>query len=231
MVTLTYPHIGNTGINTEDVESDQIYAAGLIIKNLPILASNFRSTCSLSEYLKAEKVVGIAGIDTRKLTRILREGGAQNGAILAEEQPGREIDPEQAIALARAFPGLNGLDLARTVSVKEAYEWRETTWKLGHGFGQQNTPRYHVVAFDYGIKRNILRMLAERGCKVTVLPAQTSAAEALAYHPDGIFLSNGPGDPAPCEYAIEASRLLIERGVPTFGICIGHQTRSTWSEA
>ncbi|MEI6413673.1 MAG: glutamine-hydrolyzing carbamoyl-phosphate synthase small subunit [Pseudomonadota bacterium] len=217
IVTLTYPHIGNTGINEEDVESDKIHAAGLVIKNLPLLASNFRCDASLSDYLESQQVVAIAGIDTRKLTRILREKGAQNGAIVVG------APAETALALARSFPGLTGLDLAKTVSTRVPYEWRERTWQLGQGYSVQSETRYHVIAFDYGIKRNILRMLAERGCRVTVLPAQSSAAEALAFKPDGIFLSNGPGDPAPCDYAIAASRELIERGIPTFGICLGHQ--------
>jgi carbamoyl-phosphate synthase small subunit len=218
IVTLTYPHIGNVGINREDVEAGKIHAAGLIIKDLPALASNFRSEQTLSDYLKSENVVGIAGIDTRKLTRILREKGAQNGAILADE-----ADPDKALALARSFPGLNGMDLAKVVSTKESYVWTQTEWKLGSGYGEVKNPKYHVVAFDYGVKRNILRMLAERGCKITVLPAQASAADALALNPDGIFLANGPGDPAPCDYAIAATKELIERGMPTFGICLGHQ--------
>jgi len=218
IVTLTYPHIGNVGINSEDVEAGKIHAAGLIIKDLPALASNFRSQQTLSDYLKSENVVGIAGIDTRKLTRVLREKGAQNGAILAGE-----ADVEKALALARSFPGLNGMDLAKVVSTKEAYVWTQTEWKLGEGYGEQTNPKYHVVAFDYGVKRNILRMLAERGCKITVLPAQATAAEALALNPDGIFLANGPGDPAPCDYAIAATKEVIARGIPTFGICLGHQ--------
>jgi len=214
IVTLTYPHIGNTGVNAEDVESTRIHAAGLIIKDLPILTSNFRSSQTLSDYLKSENVVGIAGIDTRKLTRILREKGAQSGAILA----GEDATAEKALELAKSFGGLAGLDLAKVVSTKQSYPWTETEWKLGKGYGQQAAPQYHVVAFDYGVKFNILRMLAERGCKVTVLPAQSSAAEALALNPDGIFLSNGPGDPEPCDYAIAASKELIDRGIPTFGI-------------
>ena len=227
IVTLTYPHIGNTGVNPEDVESNRIHAAGLIIKDLPILTSNFRSTQTLSEYLKSQNVVGIAGIDTRKLTRILREKGAQNGAILA----GEDATPEKALELAKSFPGLNGLDLAKVVSTKEKYVWTQTEWKLGQGYGEQKSPKYHVVAFDYGVKFNILRMLAERGCKVTVLPAQSTAAEALALNPDGIFLANGPGDPAPCDYAIAATKEVIERGIPTFGICLGHQIMALASGA
>jgi carbamoyl-phosphate synthase small subunit len=227
IVTLTYPHIGNVGINTEDVEAGKIHAAGLIIKDLPILTSNFRSEQSLSDYLKAENVVAIAGIDTRKLTRILREKGAQNGAILA----GEDATAEKALELARSFAGLAGMDLAKVVSTKNAYEWTETEWKLGSGYGKQSAPQYHVVAFDYGVKRNILRMLAERGCKITVLPAQATAEEALALNPDGIFLANGPGDPQPCDYAIKASKELIERGIPTFGICLGHQIMALASGA
>jgi len=227
IVTLTYPHIGNTGVNPEDVEAVRIHAAGLIIKDLPIQVSNFRSTQSLSDYLKGSNVVGIAGIDTRKLTRILREKGAQNGAILA----GADATPEKALELAKSFRGLNGLDLAKVVSVKEPYQWSETEWTLGKGYGKQITPKYHVVAFDYGVKFNILRMIAERGCKITVLPAQATAAEALALNPDGIFLANGPGDPAPCDYAIAAAKELIERGIPTFGICLGHQIMALASGA
>jgi carbamoyl-phosphate synthase small subunit len=230
IVTLTYPHIGNYGVNLEDVEASKVHAAGLIIRDLPLLASNFRSHQSLSDYLKAEGTVAIAGIDTRKLTRILREKGAQNGAILTGIQ-GAEPSEAQALELARSFPGLSGMDLAKVVSVKESYEFTETEWKLGEGYGKQDKPQYHVVAFDYGVKRNILRMLAERGCKVTVLPAQSTAADALALNPDGIFLANGPGDPAPCDYAIEASRELIEKGIPTFGICLGHQIMALASGA
>jgi len=226
IVTLTYPHIGNTGINQEDVEAPKIHAAGLIIKDLPLLASNFLSTQTLSDYLKAENIVAIAGIDTRKLTRILREKGAQSGAILVGED-----SIEMALELARSFPGLSGMDLAKVVSTKAVYGWTEAEWALGKGYGQQSGPKHHVVAFDYGVKRNILRMLAERGCKVTVLPAQASAADALALNPDGIFLSNGPGDPEPCDYAIAASKELIERGIPTFGICLGHQIMALASGA
>jgi carbamoyl-phosphate synthase small subunit len=230
IVTLTYPHIGNQGVNPADVEASKIHAAGLIIRDLPLLASNFRSTQSLSDYLKAEGTVAIAGIDTRKLTRILREKGAQNGAILTGTQ-GNEPSEAQALELARSFPGLNGMDLAKVVSVKEPYEFNETEWKLGEGFGKQDNPKFHVVAFDYGVKRNILRMLAERGCRITVLPAQSTAKEALALNPDGIFLANGPGDPAACDYAIEATREVIESGVPTFGICLGHQIMALASGA
>jgi carbamoyl-phosphate synthase small subunit len=230
IVTLTYPHIGNQGVNPADVEASKVHAAGLIIRDLPLLASNFRSTQSLSDYLKQENVVAIAGIDTRKLTRILREKGAQNGAILTAQQ-GQEPSEAQALELARSFPGLNGMDLAKVVSVKEPYEFTETEWKLGQGFGKQDKPQFHVVAFDYGVKRNILRMLAERGCRITVLPAQATAAEALALNPDGIFLANGPGDPAACDYAIEATRQVIDAGIPTFGICLGHQIMALASGA
>jgi carbamoyl-phosphate synthase small subunit len=230
IVTLTYPHIGNQGVNPADVEASKVHAAGLIIRDLPLLASNFRSTQSLSDYLKQENVVAIAGIDTRKLTRILREKGAQNGAILTAQQ-GQDPSEAQALELARSFPGLNGMDLAKVVSVKEPYEFTETEWKLGQGFGKQDKPQFHVVAFDYGVKRNILRMLAERGCRITVLPAQATAAEALALNPDGIFLANGPGDPAACDYAIEATRQVIDAGIPTFGICLGHQIMALASGA
>ncbi len=227
IVTLTYPHIGNTGVNPEDVESSKVHAAGLIIRDLPLQMSNFRATQSLPDYLKAEGIVAIAGIDTRKLTRILREKGAQNGAIVA----GDGASEATALEHARAFPGLNGMDLAKVVSVRDSYEWTETEWSLGSGYGKLSNPKFHVVAFDYGVKYNILRMLAQRGCKVTVLPAQATAADALALNPDGIFLSNGPGDPQPCDYAIAASRELIEKGIPTFGICLGHQIMALASGA
>ncbi len=230
IVTLTYPHIGNYGVNGADVEAGKVHAAGLIIRDLPLLASNFRSTQSLSDYLKAENVVAISGIDTRKLTRLLREKGAQAGAILTGTQ-GNQPSEAQALELARSFPGLAGMDLAKVVSVKEPYVFTETEWKLGQGFGKQDNPEYHVVAFDYGVKRNILRMLAERGCKVTVLPAESTAADALALNPDGIFLANGPGDPEPCDYAIKATAELIEKGIPTFGICLGHQIMALASGA
>ncbi|WP_425507517.1 glutamine-hydrolyzing carbamoyl-phosphate synthase small subunit [Undibacterium seohonense] len=225
IVTLTYPHIGNTGVNAEDVESDKIHAAGLIIKDLPLLVSNFRSEQSLSEYLKSQDIVAIAGIDTRKLTRILREKGAQGGAILVGK------DAAKALELAESFPGLSGMDLAKVVSVAKSYEWTEAEWKLGQGYGKLSNPEFHVVAFDFGVKRNILRMLAERGCKVTVLPAQSTAADVLALNPDGVFLSNGPGDPEPCDYAIAAAKELIEKGIPTFGICLGHQIMALASGA
>jgi carbamoyl-phosphate synthase small subunit len=230
IVTLTYPHVGNYGINPEDVEASKVHAAGLIIRDLPLLASNFRSTQSLADYLKAENIVAISGIDTRKLTRLLREKGAQSGAILTGNQ-GNEPSAAQALELARSFPGLAGMDLAKVVSTPSAYEWTESEWALGQGYGTQAAPKFHVVAFDYGVKRNILRMLAQRGCKITVLPAQASAADALALNPDGIFLANGPGDPEPCDYAIKATRELIERGIPTFGICLGHQIMALASGA
>jgi len=227
LVTLTYPHIGNTGVNPEDVESGQIHAAGLIIRDLPLVMSNFRATQSLPEYLKSQSIVAIADIDTRKLTRLLREKGAQNGAIVA----GEDASEGTALEFARSFPGLSGMDLAKVVSTRSPYEWTETEWELGKGYGEQTSPRFHVVAFDYGVKYNILRMLAQRGCKVTVLPAQSTAADALALNPDGIFLSNGPGDPQPCDYAIAASRELIDKGLPTFGICLGHQIMALASGA
>ncbi len=227
IVTLTYPHIGNTGVNPEDVESDKVHAAGLIIRDLPLQVSNFRATQSLPEYLKAENIVAIAGIDTRKLTRILREKGAQNGAIVA----GSHVTSELALEQARAYAGIAGMVLAKVVSTTKPYEWTQTEWKLGSGYGTQTAPRFHVVAFDYGVKFNILRMLAERGCKITVLPAQSTAEQAMALKPDGIFLSNGPGDPEPCDYAIAAARELIEAGMPTFGICLGHQIMALASGA
>ncbi len=218
IVTLTYPHIGNTGVNAEDVESGQVYASGLIIRDLPLVHSNWRSEQSLSDYLVANNVVAIADIDTRKLTRILREKGAQAGCIIA----GAENEAE-ALAQAKAFPGLSGMDLAKVVSVKESYEFAEGEWDLASGYAKPSNPAFHVVAFDYGVKRNILRMLTSRGCKVTVLPAQATAEQALALKPDGVFLSNGPGDPQPCDYAIYAIKNIVDTGVPTFGICLGHQ--------
>jgi carbamoyl-phosphate synthase small subunit len=219
IVTLTYPHIGNTGVNADDEESPRVYAAGLVIRELPLLESNWRSQQTLPEYLRARGIVGIAGIDTRKLTRILREKGAQNGALMA----GR-VDEAEAIAAARAFPGLAGMDLAKVVSTGEPYAWSEGKWVLGAGYAKVEHVRHHVVAFDYGVKRNILRLLAQRGARVTVLPAQATAREALALAPDGIFLSNGPGDPEPCDYAIRAIREILETtDVPVFGICLGHQ--------
>ena len=230
IVTLTYPHIGNHGINLEDVESGQVYAAGLIIRDLPLIHSNFRSSQSLSEYLVANKVVAIADIDTRKLTRILREKGAQTGAIIAGE-----ADEAKAIAAAMSliegFPGLTGMDLAKVVSCSKPYEFTEAEWALGQGFSQPPAKKFHVVAYDFGVKRNILHMLVSRGCKVTVVPAQTSAADVLAYQADGVFLSNGPGDPAPCDYAIAAIKTIIDSGIPTFGICLGHQLLALASQA
>ena len=225
LVTLTYPHIGNYGISAEDVESEKVYAAGLIIKDLPLLASNFRMSMTLSEYLVKEGTVAIANIDTRQLTRHLRSKGAQNGCILAlavgETVSQSAID--KAIALARAAPNMAGLDLAKVVSCKQSYQWTQTEWKLGSGYGVQTTPKFHVVAFDFGVKKNILRMMAQRGARITVVPAQTSAQDVLKLQPDGIFLANGPGDPEPCDYAIAAARELIATGIPTFGICLGHQ--------
>ena len=233
IVTLTYPHIGNYGVNPEDVESTRVHAAGLIIKDLPMLASNFRSTQTLSDYLRDSQTVAIANIDTRQLTRHLRTKGAQNGCILALA-PGEAINSallEKAVATARSAPSMAGLDLAKVVSRSESVQWTESEWKLGSGYGAQASPRFHVVAYDFGVKHNILRMLAERGCKVTVVPAQTSAAAVQALNADGVFLSNGPGDPEPCSYAIEAARTLIESGVPTFGICLGHQIMALASGA
>ncbi|MGY4492338.1 glutamine-hydrolyzing carbamoyl-phosphate synthase small subunit [gamma proteobacterium L18] len=222
IVTLTYPHIGNTGTTAEDAESNRVWSAGLVIRDLPLVASNWRNTQPLDEYLKANNVVAIAGIDTRRLTRILREKGAQNGCIMA----GDNISEEAAIAAARAFPGLKGMDLAKEVSTKEAYQWRSSVWNLAtdsHPEIADSELPYHVVAFDYGVKLNILRMLVERGCRLTVVPAQTPAADVLALNPDGVFLSNGPGDPAPCDYAIQAIKEVLETEIPVFGICLGHQ--------
>jgi len=225
IVTLTYPHIGNTGVNAEDVEATRVHAAGLVIKDLPPRASNFRQSATLSQYLQRENVVAIAGIDTRRLTRTLRTKGAQNGCISTFAAGARVTasDIAAAVECARAAPSMAGLDLAQVVSVNESYPWHDTEWRLGRGYGQASEARFHVVAFDYGVKHNILRMLTSRGCRVTVVPARTSAAAALALKPDGIFLSNGPGDPQPCDYAIDATRALIDRGLPTFGICLGHQ--------
>ncbi|MEQ5803717.1 glutamine-hydrolyzing carbamoyl-phosphate synthase small subunit [Halomonas sp. H10-9-1] len=225
IVTLTYPHIGNTGVNAEDVESEGIAAAGLVIRDLPLVASNFRSEQALSDYLAANGVLGIAEIDTRRLTRILRDKGAQSGAILAGPEAEGEDAVERALAAARDFPGLKGMDLAKEVSCREPYEWHEGQWVLGHGYldARDGERPYHVVAYDFGIKRNILRLLAAGGCRVTVVPAQTPAAEALALNPDGIFLSNGPGDPEPCDYAIAAIQAFLETDIPLFGICLGHQ--------
>lgn len=222
IVTLTYPHIGNTGINAEDVEANKVHAAGLVIRDLPLLASNFRSEQSLDAYLKAENIVAIADIDTRRLTRVLREKGAQAGCI-ATAEPGGTPDVEAALAAARGFPGLAGMDLAKVVSATDVAEWTEGEWVLGTGYTAPENPRFHVVAYDFGVKRNILRMLASRGCRITVVPAQTPAAQVLALNPDGVFLSNGPGDPEPCDYAIAAIREILAAKVPTFGICLGHQ--------
>ncbi|AFN79137.1 glutamine-hydrolyzing carbamoyl-phosphate synthase small subunit [Stutzerimonas nitrititolerans] len=222
IVTLTYPHVGNTGTTPQDAESWKVWAAGLVIRDLPLLASNWRNKQSLPDYLKENDTVAIAGIDTRRLTRILREKGAQNGCILA----GADATEEKALELARSFPGLKGMDLAKEVSVKERYEWRYSLWNLetdSHPEIPASELPYHVVAYDYGVKYNILRMLVARGCRVTVLPAQTPASEALALNPDGIFLANGPGDPEPCDYAIRAIQEVLETDIPVFGICLGHQ--------
>ncbi len=224
MVTLTYPHIGNTGTNPEDVESHRVWAAGLIIRDLPLLASNWRLTETLSEYLVRQQVVAIADIDTRHLTRLLRDRGAQNGAILAGPEAAAPDAAERALAAARAFPGLKGADLARVVSATEQTTWTEGSWTLDQGYVTPSAPpSYRVVAYDFGVKTNILRLLADRGCALTVVPAQTPAEDVLALNPDGIFLSNGPGDPAPCTYAIEAIRRFLETDIPVFGICLGHQ--------
>ncbi len=222
IVTLTYPHVGNTGTTPQDAESWKVWAAGLVIRDLPLLASNWRNKQPLDAYLKENGTVAIAGIDTRRLTRILREKGAQNGCILA----GADATEEKALELARSFPGLKGMDLAKEVSVKERYEWRSSLWNLetdSHPEIPASELPYHVVAYDYGVKYNILRMLVARGCRVTVLPAQTPASEALALNPDGIFLANGPGDPEPCDYAIQAIQEVLETDIPVFGICLGHQ--------
>lgn len=233
IVTLTYPHIGNCGVNPEDVEADKVHAAGLVIKDLPLLASNFRSTQTLSEYLQANNTVAISSIDTRKLTRLLRDKGAQNGAILglaAGEEP-TQAKIDEALAAAKAAPSMKGMDLAQVVSTDKAYEWTETEWKLGEGFGKLQSPKFKVVAYDFGVKRNILRMLAERGCDVTVVPAKTPAKDVLAMNPDGVFLSNGPGDPAPCDYAIAAVQEVMAAKKPVFGICLGHQIMALASGA
>ena len=219
MVTLTYPHIGNTGTNDEDAESAQVWAEALIIRDLPSIASNFRSTQPLADYLKSNNVVAIAEIDTRELTRILRDKGAQSGCIIASADP----DRDKAVALAQQFTGLSGVDLAKQVSTAQTYPWREKTWQLGQGHPVQNDAVFHVVAYDFGVKRNILRMLADRGCQLTVVPANTSAEAVLALSPDGVFLSNGPGDPEPCDYAIIAIKALLAKNIPIFGICLGHQ--------
>ena len=233
IVTLTYPHIGNYGVNSEDVEADKIHAAGLIIKNLPLLASNFRSEQTLSEYLIAGNTVAIANIDTRKLTRLLRDQGAQNGAIvgLAAGEAVTQAKIDEAVAAAKAAPSMKGLDLAKVVTTDKSYAWTETEWKLGQGYGKLEAPKFKVVAYDFGVKKNILRMLAERGCDVTVVPAQTPAKDVLAMNPDGVFLSNGPGDPAPCDYAIAAAQEIMEAKMPLFGICLGHQIMALASGA
>jgi len=225
IVTLTYPHIGNTGVNSEDVESNNVWAKGLVIRDLPLVASNFRSEQSLSEYLQSNNVVGIADIDTRRLTRILRDKGAQNGCICTVEATDDvQTATDNALAKALAFPGLKGMDLAKEVCCSESHEFNDGVWSLGKGYAanQENLP-YHVVAYDFGAKHNILRMLVDRGCKLTIVPATTTAEDALALNPDGIFLSNGPGDPEPCDYAIAAIKTFIEKEIPTFGICLGHQ--------
>ena len=233
IVTLTYPHIGNYGINEEDVEASKVHAAGLIIKDLPIRMSNFRASLTLDAYLRREGTVAIGGIDTRHLTRVLRTSGAQNGCIVTFEAGAvvSQADIAAAVARAQAAPSMAGQDLAKVVSVIEPYAWTETEWALGTGYGQLSDPKFHVVAYDFGVKRNILRMLASRGCRITVVPAQTTAAAVLELKPDGIFLSNGPGDPQPCDYAIAATRTLIDTGIPTFGICLGHQIMALASGA
>ncbi len=233
IVTLTYPHIGNYGVNAEDVEAAQVHAAGLVIRDLPRQVSNFRSAQSLSQYLQAQGLVTIADIDTRQLTRHLRSHGAQNGCILAgaKGQVFSAVDAQQAVSSARRAPSMAGLDLARKVSTTQAHAWTQTDWTLGSGYGELTQPQFHVVAYDFGVKHNILRLLAQRGCRLTVVPAQSSAAAVLALKPDGIFLSNGPGDPQPCDYAIAASRTLIDAGIPSFGICLGHQIMALASGA
>jgi len=223
IVTLTYPHIGNVGTNPEDAESAKVHASGLIIRDLPLLASNFRMTRSLPDYLREQNVVAIAGIDTRRLTRLLREKGAQNGCIMAGPTALTAAGEAEALRLAQGCPSMSGLDLAQVVTCDQAYEWTEGEWKLGDGFARPAETHYHVVAYDYGVKRNILRMLTSRGCRVTVVPAKTTAAEVLAMKPDGVFLSNGPGDPEPCDYAIKAIQEILAARVPTYGICLGHQ--------
>ncbi|MGC4075768.1 MAG: glutamine-hydrolyzing carbamoyl-phosphate synthase small subunit [Rubrivivax sp.] len=233
IVTLTYPHIGNVGVNEEDVEAAKVHAAGLVIKDLPLRVSNFRATLSLAQYLEREGTVAIAGIDTRRLTRVLRTTGAQNGCIVSFA-PGTvvgEAEIAAAVAAAQAAPSMAGLDLAQVVSADAPYEWTETSWQLGRGHGTLADAKFHVVAYDFGVKRNILRLLADRGCRVTVVPAKTPAAEVFKLKPDGVFLSNGPGDPEPCDYAIAAAREIIDAGVPTFGICLGHQIMALASGA
>jgi carbamoyl-phosphate synthase small subunit len=222
IVTLTYPHIGNVGVNPEDAESRRIFAAGLVVRDVPHHASSWRAAEALSDYLREANVIGIADVDTRKLTRMLRERGAQNGCIVAAQSLG-DADAEAAVARARKAPAMAGLDLAQVVSCTTPYDWTSGAWALGSGYRPMGAPRFHVVAYDFGAKHNILRLLAQRGCKLTVVPARTSARDALALAPDGVFLSNGPGDPEPCGYAIESIRTLVGRGIPTFGICLGHQ--------
>ncbi|HLD14282.1 MAG TPA: glutamine-hydrolyzing carbamoyl-phosphate synthase small subunit [Burkholderiales bacterium] len=222
IVTLTYPHIGNTGCNAEDMESGKIYATGLVIRDLPSVYSNWRAQQSLPEFMRRHQLVGIAGLDTRRLTRLLRENGAQNGCILAVAEGGT-LDKKAALKAARAFPGLKGMDLAKVVTTKDPYEWSEGLWVRGEGYRKNIPTRFRVIAYDYGIKRNILRMLADRGCELTVVPAKMPAADVLGMKPDGVFLSNGPGDPEPCDYAIAAIREIVETGLPVFGICLGHQ--------
>jgi len=219
IVTLTYPHIGSTGVNEEDIESDRVQASGLIIRDLPLLVSNWRSTGSLQDYLRDNNIVGIADIDTRRLTRILRDKGSQNGAVVA----GADATAERALELANAFPGLKGMDLAKEVTSEKTWTWSQSEWDIESGYGERTESKFKVVAWDYGVKLNILRMLASRGCDITVVPAQTPAADVLAMNPDGIFLSNGPGDPEPCDYAISAIRDVLETDIPVFGICLGHQ--------
>ncbi|SEJ23119.1 glutamine-hydrolyzing carbamoyl-phosphate synthase small subunit [Achromobacter sp. MFA1 R4] len=217
IVTLTYPHIGNTGVNAEDVEANRVYAAGLVVRDCPARVSNFRSTQSLPEYLSEQGIVAISGIDTRKLTRILREKGAQGACIFVGS------DAERAVELARGFPGMTGQDLAKVVSIKESTGWTQGTWQLGEGYTSPDQSKFHVVAYDYGVKSNILRLLADRGCRITLVPAQTSAEDVFKLNPDGVFLSNGPGDPEPCDYAIDATRAFLDKKLPVFGICLGHQ--------
>lgn len=217
IVTLTYPHIGNTGVNAEDVEANRVFAAGLVVRDCPARVSNFRSTQSLPDYLAAQGIVAISGVDTRKLTRILREKGAQGACIFVG------TDAERAVELARGFAGMAGQDLAKVVSLKASTEWTEGTWQLGAGFSKPDQSKFHVVAYDFGIKSNILRLLADRGCRLTLVPAQTSAEDVLKLNPDGVFLSNGPGDPEPCDYAIDATRVFLDKKLPVFGICLGHQ--------
>lgn len=219
IVTLTYPHIGSTGVNEEDIESDRVQASGLIIRDLPLLVSNWRSTGSLQDYLRDNNIVGIADIDTRRLTRILRDKGSQNGAVVA----GADATAERALELANAFPGLKGMDLAKEVTSEKTWTWSQSEWDIESGYGERTESKFKVVAWDYGVKLNILRMLASRGCDITVVPAQTPAADVLAMNPDGVFLSNGPGDPEPCDYAISAIRDVLETDIPVFGICLGHQ--------